>query len=225
MTSEVSVSDQYTGTVEPGGPAARRTVPGARIVKLSVGPMDNNVYLVSDDAGRTLLIDAANEADRVLDLARQVGGVELIVTTHRHADHWQALATVRDGLAVPAVAGVNDAAGIDAPTDRTLSDGDTLTVGGLTVDVIELVGHTPGSIALALNPADGPAHLFTGDCLFPGGVGRTGDPAAFTSLLDGVEEKVFARYGDDTVVYPGHGKDTTLGAERPHLAEWRARGW
>ncbi len=225
VTSDVVITDQYTGTVESGGPAARRSVPGARIVKLSVGPMDNNVYFVTDAGGRSLLIDAANDAERVLDVARQVGGVELIVTTHRHADHWQALARVRSDLGVPAVTGEHDAEGIDAPTDRTLADGDTLTVGDLTFDVIELVGHTPGSVALALRLPDGGTHVFTGDCLFPGGIGRTLAPDAFTSLLDGVEAKLFGRFGDDAVVYPGHGSDTTLGTERPHLAEWRERGW
>ncbi len=197
------------------------------IKQLSVGGMDNNVYLVSDSAGRTLLIDAANEAERILDVARETGGVELIVTTHRHLDHWYALADVRAGLGVPAAAGVNDTEGIDAPTDRTLSDGEVLTVGDLVFDVIELVGHTPGSITLALRPEfDGaPVHLFTGDSLFPGGVGKTGSPEDFASLYADVTTKLFDRFDDDTVVHPGHGKGTTLGAERPHLAEWRERGW
>lgn len=221
----MTISDQYTGAVEPGGDAARRRVPGATIVKVSVGPMDNNVYVVSDDSGRTLLIDAANEPERILDVARQVGGIEAIVTTHRHPDHWFALADVREALDVPSIAGVNDVEGIEAPVDRTLADGERLVVGELNLDVIELIGHTPGSVALALTDDDGTVHLFSGDCLFPGGVGKTGDADAFTSLLDGVEEKVFDRYGDDTVVYPGHGKDTTLGTERPHLEEWRTRGW
>ncbi|KXP15164.1 MBL fold metallo-hydrolase [Tsukamurella pseudospumae] len=189
--------------------------------------MDNNVYLVSDSAGRTLLIDAANDAERILEFARATGGVELIVTTHRHLDHWYALKEVREGLGVPAAAGVNDAEGIDAPTDRTLSDGEVLAIGDLVFDVIELVGHTPGSIALALRPeVDGaPVHLFTGDCLFPGGVGKTWQPGDFDRLYADVTTKLFDRFDDHTVVHPGHGKGTTLGAERPHLAEWRERGW
>ncbi|GAA1082514.1 MBL fold metallo-hydrolase [Tsukamurella spumae] len=197
------------------------------INQISVGGMDNNVYLVSDSAGRTLLIDAANDAERILEFARETGGVELIVTTHRHLDHWYALKEVREGLGVPAAAGVNDAEGIDAPTDRTLSDGEVLTIGDLVFDVIELVGHTPGSIALALRPEfDGaPVHLFTGDSLFPGGVGKTGSPADFERLISDVTDKLFDRFGDDTVVHPGHGKGTTLGVERPHLTEWRERGW
>ncbi|HZE17616.1 MAG TPA: MBL fold metallo-hydrolase, partial [Mycobacterium sp.] len=105
---------------------------------------------------------------------------------------------------------------------------DTVLIGKLRFDVIHLRGHTPGSIALAL---DGPAtggitQLFTGDCLFPGGVGNTfGDADAFRQLIDDVEQKLFARLPDETWVYPGHGNDTTLGAERPHLQEWRTRGW
>ena len=91
--------------------------------------------------------------------------------------------------------------------------------------MIGLVGHTPGSITLALSPADGPVRLFTGDSLFPGGVGKTWRPGDFVTLLADVEAKLFEPYGDDTIVHPGHGADTTLGAERPHLDEWRARGW
>ncbi|MCB0950239.1 MAG: MBL fold metallo-hydrolase, partial [Mycobacterium sp.] len=88
-------------------------------------------------------------------------------------------------------------------------------------------GHTPGSIALALGgPATGDqVQIFTGDCLFPGGPGRTTRPEEFESLMNDLETKVFANYPDGTAIYPGHGDDTTLGAERPHLAEWRERGW
>jgi len=111
-------------------------------------------------------------------------------------------------------------------TDELVTDGGTIAFGDTVLSVIHLVGHTPGSIALVID-ADGAApHLFTGDCLFPGGVGNTQkDAARFTSLYDGVVAKVFDRLPDETWVYPGHGGDTTLGAERPHLAEWRARGW
>lgn len=197
------------------------------ISRLSVGPMENNVYLVGDSAGRTLLIDAANDAEEVLAAAREIGGVELILTTHRHPDHWQALAEVKAGLGVPTAAGVNDAEGIPVETDRPLADGEVLTIGDLVFDVIELVGHTPGSIALALRPEfDGaPVHLFTGDCLFPGGVGKTWQPGDFERLYADVTTKLFDRFDDDTVVHPGHGEGTTLGAERPHLTEWRERGW
>jgi glyoxylase-like metal-dependent hydrolase (beta-lactamase superfamily II) len=153
--------------------------------------------------------------------------VSLIVTSHQHWDHWQALQAVAEATGAPTAVHEIDAGPLPVKPDRLLADGDTVQIGKLNFDVIHLRGHTPGSVTLAL---DGPAtgevtQLFTGDCLFPGGVGRTTKPADFTSLFDGVKTKIFDRFDDDTVVYPGHGDDTTLGAERPHLAEWRARGW
>ncbi|MGI3785297.1 MAG: MBL fold metallo-hydrolase, partial [Janthinobacterium lividum] len=111
------------------------------------------------------------------------------------------------------------------PTPDGVWDGDTVPLGPEHLDVVGLVGHTPGSIVLAYGGPQGPTHLFTGDSLFPGGAGKTWSPEDFTSLMDDLEAKVFAVYDDDTVVHPGHGDATTLGAERPHLAEWRARGW
>ena len=109
---------------------------------------------------------------------------------------------------------------------RTVGQGDRVAVGDCSLDVIALAGHTPGSIALLYDDPDGSHHLFTGDSLFPGGVGNTfGDEAAFARLIDEVETKVFQRLPDDTWFYPGHGNDSTIGAERPHLAEWRSRGW
>jgi glyoxylase-like metal-dependent hydrolase (beta-lactamase superfamily II) len=222
------VNDNYTGHVEPGT-AARRTLPGATIIKTSVGPMDNNAYLVTcSETGETLLIDAANDADDLVDLvAKYAPKLALIVTSHQHFDHWQALEAVVDATAAPTAAHKIDADPLPVKPDRLLTDGDTIEVGKLTFDVIHLRGHTPGSVALALSgPAAGDAtQLFTGDCLFPGGVGKTWQPGDFTQLLSDVTSRVFDRFGDDTVVYPGHGDDTTLGAERPHLAEWRQRGW
>jgi glyoxylase-like metal-dependent hydrolase (beta-lactamase superfamily II) len=222
------LDDNYTGHVEPGS-AARRTLPGASIVKTSVGPMDNNAYLVTCSAtGETLLIDAANDADDLVALVREhAPNVKLIVTSHQHFDHWQALEAVAGATGAPTAAHEVDAEPLPVKPDRLLAGGDTIGVGELTFDVIHLRGHTPGSVALAL---DGPAtggvtQLFTGDCLFPGGVGKTWQPGDFDQLIDDVSTRVFDRFGDDTVVYPGHGDDTTLGAERPHLAEWRERGW
>jgi glyoxylase-like metal-dependent hydrolase (beta-lactamase superfamily II) len=222
------VNDNYTGHVEPGT-AARRTLPGATIIKTSVGPMDNNAYLVTcSETGETLLIDAANDADDLVDLvAKYAPKLALIVTSHQHFDHWQALEAVVNATAAPTAAHKIDADPLPVKPDRLLTDGDTIEVGKLAFDVIHLRGHTPGSVALALSgPAAGDAtQLFTGDCLFPGGVGKTWQPGDFTQLLSDVTSRVFDRFGDDTVVYPGHGDDTTLGAERPHLAEWRQRGW
>jgi len=134
---------------------------------------------------------------------------------------------VAEASGAPTAAHELDAEALPIPPERLLAGGDVLTLGHLTFDVIHLRGHTPGSVALALRPdAERTAvQLFTGDCLFPGGVGKTWEPGAFEQLLDDVTNRVFGAYGDDTVVYPGHGDDTTLGAERPHLQEWRDRGW
>ena len=228
VASMTVVDDNYTGHVEPGT-GARRTLPGATIVKVSVGPMDNNAYLITcSRTGETLLIDAANDADVLLDvIGAHAPKVSLILTSHQHFDHWQALAAVAEATGAPTAAHELDSEPLPVPPERHLGGGDTLSIGDLTFDVIHLRGHTPGSIALALHgPAAGDAvHLFTGDCLFPGGVGKTWQPGDFERLLDDVTARVFDVYPDSTVVYPGHGDDTTLGAERPHLAEWRERGW
>lgn len=222
------VDDNYTGHVEPGT-AARRTLPGASIVKVSVGPMDNDAYLVTcSRTGETLLIDAANDADILLELIeRYAPKLSLIVTSHQHQDHWLALADVVAATGAPTAAHSLDAGPLPVPPDRLLADGDTVTIGDLNFDVIHLRGHTPGSVALALSgPAtDGRVHLFTGDCLFPGGVGKTWKEGDFEQLLGDVTRRVFDVFDDDTVVYPGHGDDTTLGTERPHLGEWHERGW
>jgi glyoxylase-like metal-dependent hydrolase (beta-lactamase superfamily II) len=228
VTLMTVLDDNYTGHVEPGS-AAKRTLPGVSIVKASVGPMDNNAYLVTCSAtGETLLIDAANDADVLIDLVRNhAPKVSLIVTSHQHFDHWQALEALAQATGAPTAAHEIDADPLPVKPDRLLAGGDTVQIGELTFDVIHLRGHTPGSVALAL---DGPAtggitQLFTGDCLFPGGVGKTWQPGDFSQLLEDVTTRVFDVYGDSTVVYPGHGDDTTLGVERPSLAEWRERGW
>jgi glyoxylase-like metal-dependent hydrolase (beta-lactamase superfamily II) len=222
------VDDTYTGHVEPQT-ASRRTLPGATIIKMSVGPMDNNVYLVTCSAtGQTLLIDAANDPELLVELVREYAPkLALIVTSHQHFDHWQALEAVAEATGAPTAVHQLDAESLPVKPDRFLANGDTIAVGDLVFDVIHLRGHTPGSVALALRPAGErtATHLFTGDCLFPGGVGKTWEPGGFEELLGDITSRVFGVYGDDTVVYPGHGDDTTLGAERPHLQEWRERGW
>jgi glyoxylase-like metal-dependent hydrolase (beta-lactamase superfamily II) len=112
------------------------------------------------------------------------------------------------------------------PTDVLVDEGDTIRFGEITLTARHLVGHTPGSIVLVYDGPHGHPHLFTGDCLFPGGIGNTHkDPSAFAGLMHDVQTKLFDRLPDETWVYPGHGGDTTLGDERPHLPEWRARGW
>jgi glyoxylase-like metal-dependent hydrolase (beta-lactamase superfamily II) len=223
-----AVTDTYTGHVETQT-AARRTLPGVSIIKVSLGPMDNNAYLVTcAQTGKSLLIDAANDPELLKELlAEHAPKLELILTTHQHFDHWQALEAVAETTGAPTAAHELDADPLPVTPSRFLAGGDVIEVGDLRFDVIHLRGHTPGSVALALRPTDERAavQLFTGDCLFPGGVGKTWEPGAFEQLLGDVEARVFGVYGDDTVVYPGHGDDTTLGTERPNLAEWRERGW
>jgi glyoxylase-like metal-dependent hydrolase (beta-lactamase superfamily II) len=221
-------SGTYTGDVTRGGPADTREVAGLRVSKVTVGDFDNNVYLLRClVTGDQLLIDAANEADRLLELVGPEG-LSTIVTTHRHFDHVQALEAVSRATGAEGVAHADDAPEIPVAPRRLVRDGDEVSVGQARLRVIHLVGHTPGSIALLYEPAvDGAGtHLFTGDCLFPGGPGNTEkDPERFTSLMDDLERKVFGPLPDETWIYPGHGKDTTLGIERPHVLEWRQRGW
>lgn len=226
MTS-ITVDDNYSGHVEAGSGVARRTVPGATVIKASVGPMDNNAYLITcTNTGKSVLIDAANDPERLAALLDRYGpGLELIVTTHQHFDHWQALKPTVEKTHSPSAANDLDADPLPVKPDRLLAGGDSFDIGDLHFDVIHLRGHTPGSIALAFTDVDGIVHLFTGDSLFPGGVGRTQNAEDFNQLLDDVSTRLFDVYPDSTIVYPGHGDDTTLGTERPHLAEWRERGW
>jgi glyoxylase-like metal-dependent hydrolase (beta-lactamase superfamily II) len=215
----------YSGKVHVGGRPDVRELPAIVITKTSVGPMDNNAYLLRcRHTDEQVLIDAANDAKTLLGVVGQ-GGLTRVITTHRHRDHWQALAAVVEATGATTSAGADDAAGIPVPTAEPVVDGATIPVGRSELQVIHLVGHTPGSIALLYDDPEGTPHLFTGDCLFPGGVGKTGSPAEFASLIHDVETKVFARLPDETWGYPGHGNDTTLGAERPHLGEGRARRW
>jgi glyoxylase-like metal-dependent hydrolase (beta-lactamase superfamily II) len=215
--------------VEPGGrPLVGALSPTLTMIKVSVGPLDNNAYLLQPRNGLGVLVDAANDARRLRSI---IAGdpVGAIVTTHRHADHWQALAALAGETGATLVAGRPDAEAIMTGSGVVgvtgVWDGDQVPVGSESLAVIGLVGHTPGSITLAYRPPAGPVHLFTGDSLFPGGPGKTTNPTDFGTLMDDLETKIFASFDDDTVVHPGHGDDTTLGRERPHLPDWRARGW
>ena len=225
LTGHVSGSRQ-TWTVDLGSATVR---------KCSVGPMDNNVYLITCSAtGERLLVDAADDVARILDLLREDSGdvgpdhgtLGQVVTTHRHADHHRALAALVEATGARTLAGVADADDLPVPVDTRLRDGDTVRVGDLVLDVIGLRGHTPGSVALALSTAADSTTtlLFTGDSLFPGGPGKTGSPEDFTRLMNDLERRVFDVF-DDAVVLPGHGDNTTLVAERPQLTRWRERGW
>ena len=193
---------------------------GAEVHKVVVGPMDNNVFVLRCTAtGEAVLVDAANEADRILDLARGLG-VGKVLTTHGHWDHIQAVPQVRDAGYRVAVSAVD--AGMLPAYDEVLEDDVGIDVGRLRLRTILTPGHTPGSMCFSL---EGAPLLFSGDTLFPGGPGNTDrDPERFATILRSIEERIFP-LGDPTQVLPGHGADTTIGTERPHFDEWAERGW
>jgi glyoxylase-like metal-dependent hydrolase (beta-lactamase superfamily II) len=221
----------YTGEVVAGGPSDVRLLPEAVVRKASVSAQDNNTYLLTCRAsGHQLLIDAADDAPRLLTLVDEGEadgghGLDLVVTTHRHWDHHRALTQVLAATGATSAAGRADAAALPAPPTTLLDHGDMVTVGELRLDVVHLRGHTPGSVALVLRSTDGSTHAFTGDSLFPGGPGRTTSPEDFTSLMDDLEERIFGSLPDETWIYPGHVNDSTIGTERPQIPQWRARGW
>ena len=224
-------SGTYTGDVTPGGTPDVRELSKLIITKVAVDPdMSNNCYVLRCRAtDEQVLIDAAADAPTVLDVLGSAGASK-VITTHQHWDHHRALAEVTAATGAVVVAGEPDADAITEQTgvavDDRVRDGDAIEFGDVRLDVIHIVGHTPGSIALLYDDPDGTPHLWTGDSLFPGGVGNTfGDAAAFQSLIHDVSTKVFDRLPDETWFYPGHGNDSTLGAERPHVEEWRERGW
>jgi glyoxylase-like metal-dependent hydrolase (beta-lactamase superfamily II) len=224
----MSDSTVDAGHVEVGGPPLTRSTSAATITKVAVGPMNNNAYILRcTRTGRAMLIDAAADDATLLPL---VDGVRVLLTTHSHGDHIGALAELASATNATTLAGADDADAITQATGvvihNKVRDAEIIAVGALDVTIVTLVGHTPGSIAAIFRDPDGSTHLFTGDSLFPGGVGNTrNDPAAFASLMGDVTIKLFAKLPDDTHVYPGHGDDTTIGAERPNLPEWHRRGW
>ncbi|RJQ81844.1 MBL fold metallo-hydrolase [Pseudonocardiaceae bacterium YIM PH 21723] len=225
----MEIVDEYTGHVEPGGAAARRTLPELTITKVSVGPMDNNSYLLTcRKTGEAALIDAANDPQRLLELLGHEDDrpqLRTIITTHQHADHWQALGAVAGATGSNTIAHPLDSAALPVPPDTLVTHGDSIEIGEITLSVIHLRGHTPGSIALLYRDPEGHPHLFTGDSLFPGGVGKTNSPEDFKSLLDDVENRLFWELPDEAWFYPGHGDDSTIGEQREHIQEWRQRGW
>lgn len=221
----------YDGKARPGSGAQTFTVDCLRVSKLAVDPkMSNNCYLLRcEQTGDQALIDAADDAAALTDLIGD-GGLTTIVTTHQHWDHHRALHDLVRATGARTVAGAPDAEAIAEQTgcviDEEVGDGDRVRVGGCELEVIAIAGHTPGSICLYYDGGEGRRHLFTGDSLFPGGVGATfGDADAFEQLVSQVETKIFGALPDDVVFHPGHGDDGVLGEERPQLAEWRARGW
>ena len=195
--------------------------PDLEIHKVVVGPMDNNVFVLRcRHTGDAVLIDAANEHDLLLQLARDLG-VRRVLETHGHWDHIQAVTELRDaGYSVGVTA--EDAAMLPS-YDEILPDDAVIEVGRLRLRTIHTPGHTPGSMSFAV---EGKPLLFSGDTLFPGGVGNaTFEGGDFPTIIESVERRLFSPFAPDTIVMPGHGEDTTIGVESPHLEEWVQRGW
>ena len=212
----------------------RYDLPALTIRSISVSGMDNNVYLLTaKESGAQVLIDAADDLPAIRQLLADGAAdtpaaprLALVATTHQHWDHVRALKELVEATGARTAAGADDADALPVPVDVRLSHGDVGNFDGFDITAVHLRGHTPGSIAFVYQDPEGPAHIFSGDSLFPGGVGNTDkDPGRFNQLLSDVTERLFGAYPDTAVVHPGHGKPTTLGAERPHLDEWRARGW
>ena len=192
----------------------------AEVHKVVVGPMDNNVFVLRcRETGEAVLLDAANEHERLLDLCQALG-VRSVLETHGHWDHIQAVPAVRDAGYEVAVTAA-DAPMLDA-YDQLLEDESVIEVGRLRLHTLATPGHTPGSMCFRL---EGSPLLFSGDTLFPGGPGNTSfEGGDFDTIIRSLQERLFV-LPDETLVLPGHGDDTTIGTERPHLDEWIERGW
>jgi glyoxylase-like metal-dependent hydrolase (beta-lactamase superfamily II) len=193
----------------------------AEVHRFVVGPIENNVYVVRcKRTGEATLLDAANEHDRLLRVARRLG-VTSVLETHGHWDHIGAVEQVRE-------AGIDvwvrtEDAGMLPSYDHLLDDDAVHQVGDLRLRTLHTPGHTPGSICFALE--DSPM-LFTGDTLFPGGPGNTNNNATdFATIITSIDERIFGVFADDVTIWPGHGVESMIGNERPHLDEWIARGW
>lgn len=192
--------------------------------RISVSQTDNNCYLLAA-GGEGLLIDAADDAEALLALAADAGvRITAVLTTHRHADHVRALPAVLEATGATHYAPFLEVPALPAPVDVELNHGDILEFQGHEFPVSILRGHTPGGAALAAE-IDGTTQLFVGDSLFPGGVGKTSSEGDFIRLFNDVKERLFDVYPDESVVWPGHGSATTLGAERPSLEDWWERRW
>lgn len=205
---------------------------------IAVSEMSNNVYLLtSNETGQQVIIDAADDVEAIealVDAGAEAGPADAahvtdVLTTHRHWDHVRALKPITERYDARTVAGVNDAEAITEESGQTIDQpvahGETLSFDGFELEVIELRGHTPGSVAYVLRDSGGEVVIFSGDSLFPGGPGKTWSSEDFASLMDDLEERIFGQFGDEAHVLPGHGDATTIGAERPQIPQWRERGW
>jgi glyoxylase-like metal-dependent hydrolase (beta-lactamase superfamily II) len=191
------------------------------VTRLVVGPIDNNVFVARcRRTGEAVLLDAANEHEKLLELCRALN-VRTVLETHGHWDHIQAVPAIRDaGYEVGVTA--EDASMLPA-YDFLLEDDAVVGVGDLRLHTIHTPGHTPGSMCFLV---EGSPVLFSGDTLFPGGPGATDRPGGdFPTIIRSIEDRLFAKLPADTIVMPGHGADTTIATERPHLQEWIDRGW
>ena len=198
----------------------------AEVIKVgSLGPYGNNAYIVVDaKTKRSIFVDAPMDGEKALPSA-QGTDVHMIVVTHRHPDHWATLDLVKEKVAAPAWCHEEDRNGIKPQIFDTLADGSEVVIGETKVRVIHTPGHTAGSICLFLDTVNGPA-LLSGDTLFPGGPGNTKPADAdFDTIIESIDRRLFAPLDADTIVMPGHGDDTTIGTELPHLQEWVDRGW
>jgi glyoxylase-like metal-dependent hydrolase (beta-lactamase superfamily II) len=191
------------------------------IHRVVVGPVDNNVFVVrSRNTGDAVLVDAANEHEKLLGLCRELG-VRRVIETHGHWDHIQAVPAVRDAGYDVAVTAAD--AEMLPSYDQILEDQSVIEIGDLRIHTIATPGHTPGSMCFSI---EGTPVLLSGDTLFPGGPGATKFPGGdFPTIIRSIDERIFSAFGPDTLVLPGHGADTTIGEERPHLQEWIDRGW
>lgn len=192
----------------------------ARIDKIVVGPFENNVFVLRcQQTGEAVLIDAANEHELLIEVSKATG-VRRVLTTHGHWDHIQAVTAVRDAGIDVGIA-PDDAAMLPG-YDFVLPDDDVIEVGQLRLRTIHTPGHTPGSTSFRL---EGHPVMFSGDTLFPGGPGNTSfESASFEQIIESIDRRLLT-LEPETLVFPGHGLDTTIGTERPHLDDWIARGW
>lgn len=192
--------------------------------QISVSEMDNNCYLlIAGDQG--LLVDAADNAPAILNMAREAGvDITAVLTTHRHWDHVRALGEVLQATNAKHYASFIDSPAIPEDVDVELREGDSIEFAGMKLPIIILRGHTPGGVALVAT-VDGITNLFVGDSVFPGGLGRTTSEGDFVRLYKDVTKRVFEEFPDNAIIRPGHGKPTTLGEERPKLGDWWERRW